>query len=352
MTAKLKYSKIAKNIEEAIKKGKYKEKLPPFASLQADFNISQATLSMALSELEKEGYIIRKRRKGVFIREHRLKYKRTNTVDMILPQVVGNVFSETIQAAHDHLYELDYKLNIRITPEDKKQEIKQIIDSIGDESKGVLLLTRHDNHDMLSAVRRLLEEKPLVQVDREIADLEADFVAVDSKLGTKFAVQKLIKKGCQAVGIIRYKNNELEAIKRHDSYKETLEKNNIKPLDEWSLVVFPDNEKETFSNVEKFFTNTPIRSFYAVNNTLARCMIDAASKIGFVAGKDYELIGFDVRETVDRFSPKITYYNQPMTQVVAQAVQILHQRINGYTEKPQRILIPPTFVDGDTFLSD
>ena len=350
MTATPKYIKIAKIFEEAIKEGRYKDKLPPFSKLQTDFNISQATLSMAINELEKEGYIVRERRKGVFIRKHRLKYKRTNTVDMILPQVMGNVFSETIQAAHDHLYELGYKLNLRITPENRKEEIKQIIESIGDESKGTLLLTRHDTPDRLSAVRRLIEEKPLVQVDREILKLDADFVAVDSKLGTKFAVQKIIKKGYDKVGILRYLKNELEATKRYNSYIETLEKNNIKPLKEWSLVVFPDNEDNTLLNVEKFFSNTDVRCFYAINNSLARCAIDAATKLGFTAGRDYELIGFDVRETVDRFSPKITYFNQPMTQVVAQAVQLLHERINGYKCPARRIMIPPTFVEGETFV--
>lgn len=347
--SRLKYIKVANKIQIAIEKGIYKEKLPSFSKLQSELGISQATLSMALNEVEANGYIIRKKRQGVFIKKHRTGKKVADVVNLILPKVEGNVFSETIQAAYDELNGFGYRLNLLITPTNAKDEYDQIVNCMNDDSKGVLILPVHESCKTISLLEELIKVKPLVQVDREFRGLDADFIAVDSYQGSKCATQQFIKKGYSEVGMLHYPQNELEALKRFKAYVDALVENGIRPSESWQIPVYLGKKSKMLEIVEKLFSETKVRAFVATNNTLARCFINIALELGYKAAEDYELIGFDVKETVEHFVPTIAYYEQPMKQVLAQAVSILDDRIKGIKGPSKRILIPAAFVPGETF---
>ena len=128
-----------------------------------------------------------------------LKNSRTNTIGVIIPEVVHYFFSSVISGIEDVTYEAGY--NVMVCQSNERYE-REVINAQALESnrvEGALVSISKETHDFSHL--QYLEDNgiPLVFFDRAPEDLDVDRVIIDDCKAAYNATTHLIETGCKRV---------------------------------------------------------------------------------------------------------------------------------------------------------
>ena len=220
-----------------------------------------------------------------------LKSSKSNTIGVIIPEIVHFFFSSVISGIEDAAYEAGYNVMVCQTNEMYEREVMVAKALLDHRVEGILVSVAKTSikFDHLTLIQD--NGIPLVFFDRVCPWIDTDAVIVDDFKGAYIATQHLISIGCRNIVHLAAPENLLIGRHRKDGYCRALEDNNM-PVDPYNILLC-----DTFEKVEEKAGRILERSnrpdgIFAVNDSTAIAVIQKAKKAGFRIPEDIAVVGF------------------------------------------------------------
>jgi LacI family transcriptional regulator len=288
-----------------------------------DYPVSPATRQRILEVAEALGY-----KPNLSARS--LRTARTNTIGIIVDDLLSPFVPPIVRGIQDHLKVCDYLgliINTDFDPMLEKEAIGTLVNRPVD---GIIFV-----ESLHSATGNLLKQinKPYVFVHRLFDSSVKNSVVPDERYGSKLAVNHLAALGHRRIGYINGPERWHSARRRLAGYKEALETVGIgvdpaliQPGD-WEI-------GGGYTAAQRLLElEAPPSAIFAANDLMALGAIYAIQDAGLQVPHDIAIVGYDDRDFARIFRPKITTISLPVYEMgVAAAELILKQLTQGQQE--------------------
>lgn len=268
-----------------------------------------------------------------------LKHQRTRIIGMMTPNNSNPYFAEITRGIEDACFEAGFNVILCNSDDDPRKQTSYIRVLMEKQVDGLIITpsgANEDLGDLLSSAR-----KPLLILDREVENIEADFVTVDHELGGYLATNHLIELGHRHIACIAGPSQLSPAIQRLAGYRRALSNANL-PLDPNNVVTSNFTSASGYTAMQRLLSMNPRpTAVFACNDLIALGAICAATNAGLSLPKDLSIVGFDDIELAAFTSPPLTTMAQPKYQLGALAAGMLIDRIARKHEQPQRKTLRP-----------
>ncbi len=268
-----------------------------------------------------------------------LRSNKTNTIALILPNVVHPFYSSMADICCQKLSQKGYRMLLATTSFDPDTEQKCIDMVQQNKVDGIIAITYNPNLEVDDTI-------PFVIIDRKFHN-NVPCISSDNYTGGELAARKLIEKGCQNLLFLGISSHVPgEADKRSIGFNSYCVANNIpctihKVWDEdgiENIYAFLD------SNVTKKHINYD--GIFCANDMLAVQVIDHLTRQGLSIPDGLQIIGYD---GIPKFGLNQYYCStikQPIEQMASTAIEIL---INKETTTPPALIcLPVQYQEGGT----
>lgn len=265
-----------------------------------------------------------------------LKNRKTKTIGVIIPEIVHHYFTTVISGIEQIANEKGYHVIICTSNNSFDKEVINMEILANGSTDGFILSVaketqqRGDYHHLTEVIDQGM---PLVLFDRVIEEINCDKVIIDDLLGAKKAVQYLVDKGCQKIGLITTIDYVSVGKLRTQGYIETLRDNNIE-LNEDIILKVEDFDRSEYE-IEHFLRQKELDAVFAVNEHFAIYAIKAFQEQGLKVPDDVQVIGFTDGELSKRFIPSLTTINQHGEEMGAQAARLLIRKLENEDEEEE-----------------
>lgn len=319
----------------------------------AQAGVSSATASRGLSG---RGYVSLQARQRVqraaaelAYRPHAaarsLKLNRTNTLGLMIADIVNPFYSYLADGLLDCARSLSYHVILCATDEDPHMEEEYLEVLMENRVDGIVAVPTGHNLRLWQEALKLGVK--VVLTDREIAGIDADVVLVDNQKGAYEAVNLLLRLGHQRIGIICGPTSTTTGNGRLQGYYASLREAGV-PIDP-NLVQIGDFKRESgFVGAQRLLSlDDPPTAIFATNNVLGEVTMFAIRERGLKIPDDISLVLFDDVPWASLTSPKITVVAQPAYSLGYVSMERLVQRLQETDEvvrPPVRTILQPELV--------
>lgn len=290
-----------------------------------------------------------------------LKNRKTNTIGIIIPEIVHHFFSKVIRGVELVANKRGYNVIIGLSNESFSKEVINMEMLANGSIDGFILsmsketLQQQDYHHFNETMSQGM---PIVMFDRVVSDIKCDKVIVDDFNGAKNAVEKLISNKCKTIALITTKDYVSVGRLRTQGYLEALHNNKITPEAELILKMDDTLDYEVHlealeSEIEQLFkSNKKIDGVFAVNELYALSAMKVARKLGLNVPNDIQVIGFTDGVLSKHATPSLTTVSQHAQQMGEKAADLLIDKIesdyNDEEEQFQTVVIATDLVERES----
>ncbi len=266
-----------------------------------------------------------------------LRRSKTNTLGVIIPEIVHHFFSSVISGIEKVAYAAGYNVMICQSNEDYNREVIDSQALLDNRVDGILMslskTTLNFDH-----IRNLINHGvPVVFFDRAPEEIEADKVFIDDFVGAKIATHHLIATGCKNILHLAGPPHLLIGQRRRDGYIKALEENGI-PYNP-DFVIKCDTRDDVFANAGKILQMAnQIDGIFAVNDSTAIAAMQVLMKNDIQIPEHISVIGFGDGPNATIAYPPLSTVEQKGTEIGKEAIQLLLNQI----ENKEDTYIPTT----------
>jgi len=263
-----------------------------------------------------------------------LKTKRTHSIGIIAPEFKNDFFMSIVTGIEESLKEVGFTVILCSSRESRKEEEDRLRLLKEKNIDGVIIIPGSNRGEHFS----IMENTPVVLVDRLVDGFESDAVLSDNFHGSYEAVKYSLRRGARRVGFIGGDQSLTSARERFEGYKQALKEEGV-PLEK-ALILFGDyHENSGYALMKSLmqFPQPPQHIFisnYFMHLGAARYLLES----------EYEglhILSFDDLPLAAFFPYTSIIVAQPMEEIGRAAAELLVQRIHGSTA-PRKILRLPT----------
>lgn len=267
-----------------------------------------------------------------------LKFGHTNTVGVIVPEMVTPFASRVVNGIQEVLYANGIKVIIAESGEDpeKEKENLQLMERFMVDGIIISLCSYRKNRE--EYLRLQQAEMPMVFYDRIPYGLDVSQVVVDDYMKAFFLVERLIRSGRKRIVHLQGPDDVYNSIERARGYKDALAKFNIFP-DEDMLVktglTFEDGKNVADRLVKK---NISFDAVFAFTDTLAIGAMNRLRELGKKIPEEIAVASFSGTELSTIVYPKLTTVEPPLFQMGKAAAELILEKIKT-PSSPNRSLV-------------
>ncbi|WP_179351310.1 LacI family DNA-binding transcriptional regulator [Winogradskyella vidalii] len=290
-----------------------------------------------------------------------LKNRRTNTIGIIIPEIVHHFFSKVISGVELIANQRGYNVIIGLSNESFSKEVINMEMLANGSIDGFVLsmsketLKLQDYHHFNET---MTQGMPIVMFDRVVSEIKCDKVIVDDFNGAKTAVEKLIDNGCKSIALITTNDYVSVGKLRTQGYLEALVEHQMTPKAELILKIDDslDYEKhlnELENEIEQLFiANKSLDGVFAVNEIYALLAMKVARKLGFSVPNDVQVIGFTDGVLSKHATPSLTTVSQHAQLMGEKAAHLLINKLesefNSADEEFQTVVITTDLIERES----
>ena len=295
---------------------------------------TRAVVEQALRDL---GY-----RPSRVARRLRMKDGRAHLVGLIIPDIQNPFYAEIARGVEDTAYANNYALLLCNSDENLEKE-RFYLDVMRDESvDGVVLPPFSETDDAVIELANL--GMPIVCVDRSLSKARTDLVEVDNYRGALEAVNHLLDKGHQHIGLIEGRTQVSTSRERRRGYVDALEARGVTVRKELMRAGDFKQESGRVLAHELLDLRRPPTALFVVNNLMTVGALAALHQLGRRVPQDVALVGFDDLPWAEALDPPPTVVRQPAYAVGVQAMELLLKRISEPTRPAVTVRLVPELV--------
>lgn len=279
-----------------------------------------------------------------------LRTGNTKTIGLIVEDISNPFFGSIARKIEDKAYKKGYKISYSSTENDpvKAKELIEMFKSRQVDAYIIAPVPGIEND-----IKQLLAEKiPVVIFDRNLADLEVNFVVVDNFNGTYMATKHLIDKGKKNIAFVTVDVHVDQMNNRFYGYKKALEDHRI-PYNKqiYSEISFDSNDDNTNAQLMLLFEKNPeIDAVLFSTNYLAIKGLGVLKQINKPINDDFTIVSYDDHDVFRLHTPPISVVDQPIEEIAERIIDIvLHELIAGSKTSAKheisKITLQPHFIE-------
>lgn len=271
-----------------------------------------------------------------------LRQGKTNTIGLVLPDSANPFFAEISRSIEDEAFRKGYSVFLCNTELDTQRELFYVDVLSKKQVDGIIFVAAGDQADSLDFL--LHRSMPVVMIDRDLPNVEADAVLTDHELGGFIATRHLLELGHTRIACIAGPSSITPSAERITGYRQALDQAGIS-FDE-QLIIRGDYHAQSGMDI----THTLLRmdprptAIFALNDLMALGALRAAAEDGFSVPRDLAVVGYDDLEIARFTNPPLTTIAQPKKEIGAQAVNLLVDRMSHKNRPPSRLVLPPELI--------
>ncbi|SHF44723.1 transcriptional regulator, LacI family [Mariniphaga anaerophila] len=262
-----------------------------------------------------------------------LKRQRSNTIGVIIPEIVHYFFSSVISGIEDVAYEASFNVIICQSNEMADREKANIKTLLANQVDGILVSVSKATKDFSHLEKIKNSEVPLVFYDRIIPGFKADQVIIDDFDASYRATKHLIDIGKKRIAHFAGPKNLLIGQHRKQGYQKALEDAGL-PVEE-ELVFDADSfEKARLAVLKVLESGIAIDGLFAVNDLTAIGAMQTLQKKGIKIPQEVAVVGFSDGRFSGITDPTLTSVDQHGYEMGTVATQLLLKRIHSKEDYP------------------
>jgi len=268
-----------------------------------------------------------------------LKQSRSNTIGVIIPEIVHYFFSSVISGIEDVAYNAGFNVIICQSNEKYDREVVNTRTLLANRVDGILVSISKETQNFDHFYKVSENGVPLVFYDRVVPGFDADQVIVDDLEAAYRATKHLIEGGRKKIVHFAGPQNLLISQRRKEGYLKALHEAGIESRKEW--IIEADNfEKARIAILHILEGKIAIDGLFAVNDLTAVGAMQTLQKRGFKIPDQIAIVGFSDGRLSGITDPELTSVDQHGYEMGTIATELLLKRILGdKSESPYEIKV-------------
>lgn len=257
-----------------------------------------------------------------------LKNNRSMTIGMVLPSLTDLFATSVITAAERTLAEDKYSIVV-CDFESSQEKLEQKLRFLKSRSVDGLILFP-GSCSVSDALKEYHDDKiPVVIVNDDMPDFEADKVTVDNANASFRAVECLIHNNHRDIAIINGDQDTYTGYERYKGYLEALQTYDIQPRDEYITYGQFSNRGGYLAAKHLLSLEHPPTAIYTTNYYMTFGAIIAINESKIKIPDELSFIGFDHFDLSDVINPPLTVVEQPTKRLGELAAITVLRRLKG-----------------------
>lgn len=306
-----------------------------------DLGVSVSTVSKALSD-SPEISELTKTRIQEFARLNNykpnsmaknLKSQRTNTIAVIIPNILNPFFAKVFSGIEKKANENGYNVITYISNESFTKE-KQALDLLSNGTVDGFIVSLAEETQMKSEFehfKQLLRDKvPVVMFDRITDAVACDKVIVDDFDASIDAMNYFIRTGCKRIALVSSIENLSVGKLRAAGYEKALQQNKISINKDW--IIRTDNVTDFDLAMQQMIDTEQLDAIFGLDEHASTMAMKMAIKKGIRIPEELCVIGFADGVWSRRMTPSLATISQHGPQIGAAAAALLIEKIENKIE--------------------
>lgn len=255
-----------------------------------------------------------------------LKHSRSNTIGVIIPEIVHYFFSSVISGIEDVAYDAGFTVIICQSNEMYDREVSNAKALRAQRVDGVLVSISKQT-EQFAHLKYLQDGNiPLVFFDRIVPEIEADRVIIDDKEAAYRATSHLIEAGRKRIAHFAAPQNLIIGHERKEGYLQAIREANLS-FDPTLIIEADSFEKARIAMNNLIDSGNPPDGIFAVNDLTAIGAMQTIQKRGFKIPHDISVVGFSDGRFSGITEPNLTSVDQHGYEMGTIACEMLIDRI-------------------------
>ena len=276
-----------------------------------------------------------------------LKTEKTQTIGLIVSDISNPFFSTLVRGVEDTAMNNGHSVIVCNTDETLVKEELYVDVLIQKKIDGMIIAPTGKSDKNLEKVYQ--NNIPMVFIDRQIEDIEADAVLSDNFTGCYQVTRHLIELGHKRIGLILGLKRISNTQERLNGYKKALSEYGIK----YDSQLITGGYSKIDGGVEAVRIEGGIKAvnrllalpktptaIFSTNNLMTLGALKGIINNGLRCPKDISLAGLDDFEWASIFEPTLTTVAQAPYKIGTKATELLFERLSKPDQKYQEIRIP------------
>ncbi|MDO4164244.1 MAG: LacI family DNA-binding transcriptional regulator [Bacteroides sp.] len=290
-------------------------------ALSGDKNIRSETRDKVLEAAQLLGYKSNPVGKN-------LQSGRTNTVGVIIPEIVTPFFLRIVEGIQDVLYAKGLKVIIAQSGEDpvRERENLQMLDRFMVD--GIIIGLAHKDKNRDEYLRLMNEGIPMVFYDRKPSGIDVTQVLVDDYMKTFFLIEHLIRSGRKKIAHVKAPSYMYSSAERLRGYKDALAKFKL-PFEESWVVECSGMGYEDGKNAFRVLQERGVGfdAIFAFTDTVAIGGMNYLHRQGIRIPEDVAVASFSGTEISEIVHPSLTTVEQPRFKMGQACAELILEKI-------------------------
>jgi len=260
-----------------------------------------------------------------------LRSSKTNTIGIVIPEIVHHFFSSVISGIEDVAYGRGYNAIICQTNENYQREVIDLQALIDNRVDGILVSMSKNTHEFTHFENLRENGVPVVFFDRICEQINSDRVIADDFEGARIATRHLIEKGCKKIMHLAAPQHLLIGKNRKEGYCSALKEHKLTCNER--LVVKCDTREAVFAKADDIIRlASEIDGIFAVNDSTAIAAMQVLQRNGYNIPKDIAVAGFGDGPNANIAYPPLTTVEQKGYDIGQAAMRLLIGHIENSVE--------------------
>jgi LacI family transcriptional regulator len=259
-----------------------------------------------------------------------LKTNRSKTIGMVVTDMTNPFYGAAVRGAEGVLAREGYTLLVGNSGEDYAKEESYYKVFRAKRTEGIIIVTCPTPYPPNYLLRHVIEEMPVVILNRDYPGLQADTVIADNLTGSYQAVHHLLELGHRRIGIITGRLGNIASVQRLQGYERVLSDHGLSRVE--ALIQEGDfsDPRTGYSAAMRLLTmeNRP-SALFVCNVRMTMGALNAIHELGIEMPEELALVSFDDEKWFESMRPRVSGVAQPAFDLGAQAADIVIARIQG-----------------------
>ncbi|HVN18075.1 MAG TPA: LacI family DNA-binding transcriptional regulator [Dongiaceae bacterium] len=268
-----------------------------------------------------------------------LRRNQTSMLVMIIPDVTNPFFPAVVRGVEDVAFKSKYRVVLCNTDNDRRKETLYLNEMRSYSPAGWLVIPAVDS-DIASHFNLKMPGPPVVCLDRQPQGWHGDVVLVANEAGAYSATRHLLRMGHRQLAVITGPMHLANAVQRLNGFKRALAEANLEIDSDY--IQEAGFERNSGHNAAKRLLRMLPRptAIFACNDLMALGVLWAVRDLGLHCPEEISVVGFDNLDFAEFTAPALTTVSQPGYQLGTAAARLLLQRISGFDQAPQKVVLP------------
>lgn len=255
-----------------------------------------------------------------------LRTSRTNTIGVIIPQLIHHFFSCVLSGIEEVATKAGYNILVAQSNERYEQEVKIAQSFLAARVCGVITSLAKDTSEYNHYQELIDNNIPIVFYDRICPNIKTGRVVVDDYAGAFAAVEYMIQTGCKRI-FFYSADQHLEISKnRRNGFIDAMRKYKI-PVDNDMIKLCDTREHAIAITPDILENNNRPDGFFAINDETAAGILYSCKLAGLKVPDEVSICGFTDGAIAQNTDPKLTTVEQHGEEVGKSAMQLLIEKL-------------------------